>query len=155
MCHPDVDGRELPRRLPGPVPGYRRAIVILCLGYFASMFATYAVPRTHGEMWFWLMLVGVFHGLLALFTMYVPPLFPTLLHTTGAGFCYNFGRIAAAFGTVFFGLFAKIDDFRLPLLYASFLFLPAAAVACMLPEPPDESQATLPGSPGPEAPLLE
>ena len=74
----------------------------------------------------------------ALFTMYMPPLFPTLLRTTGAGFCYNIGRIAAAFGTVFFGLFSKVGDYRLALFYAGFLFLPAAAVALFLPEPPDE-----------------
>jgi hypothetical protein len=41
-----------------------------------------------------------------------PPLFPTLLRTTGAGFSYNIGRITAAFGTVFFGLFSNVG--RLP-----------------------------------------
>jgi MFS family permease len=125
--------------------GYRRAIVILCLVYFALMFGTYVIPRSLEELWFWMIAVGACQGLFALFTMYLPPLFPTLLRTTGAGFCYNFGRIVAAFGTVFFGLFATINDFRLPLLYASFLFLPAAAVACFLPEPPDENPA--PASP--------
>jgi hypothetical protein len=74
----------------------------------------------------------------ALFTMYMPPLFPTLLRTTGAGFCYNIGRIAAAFGTVFFGLFRTVGDYRLVLFYAGFLFVPAAVVALLLPEPPDE-----------------
>ena len=44
--------------------------------------------------------VGFFSGVFGLFTMYLPPLFPTLLRTTGAGFCYNIGRIAAAVGTV-------------------------------------------------------
>jgi hypothetical protein len=67
--------------------------------------------------------------------MYLPPLFPTLLRTTGAGFSYNIGRIAAAAGTVFFGLFQKgAGDYRLTLLYASFLFLPAGIVALFLPE---------------------
>ena len=73
--------------------------------------------------------------------MYLPPLFPTLLRTTGAGFCYNIGRIVAAAGTVFFGLFSQVGDYRLALLYAGFLFLPAAAVALLLPEPPDEQPA--------------
>ncbi|HZY84617.1 MAG TPA: MFS transporter, partial [Gemmataceae bacterium] len=77
----------------------------------------------------------------ALFTMYLPPLFPTLLRTTGAGFCYNIGRIAAGLGTVFFGLFSKVGDYRLALLYAGLLFLPAAAVAWLLPEAPDERPA--------------
>jgi hypothetical protein len=69
--------------------------------------------------------------------MYLPPLFPTLLRTTGAGFCYNIGRITAAFGTVFFGLFstvgAKEGDHRAALFYAGFLFLPAALAALFLP----------------------
>jgi hypothetical protein len=71
-------------------------------------------------------------------------LFPTLLRTTGAGFCYNIGRLAAAAGTVIFGLFAKVGDFRLALFYAGFLFLPAAGFALLLPEPPDESGAVEP-----------
>jgi hypothetical protein len=82
--------------------------------------------------------IGACSGLFALYTMYLPPLFPTLLRTTGAGFCYNIGRIAAGLGTVFFGLFSKVGDYRLALLAAGCLFLPAAIVACLLPEPPDE-----------------
>jgi hypothetical protein len=69
-----------------------------------------------------------------LFTMYLPPLFPTLLRTTGAGFCYNIGRVAAAAGTVVFGLYAQVGDFRLALLYDGFLFLPAMVVALLMPE---------------------
>jgi MFS family permease len=120
---------------------YRRAIACLCLGYFGSMFATYCVSRSHQELCYGYIAIGLFQGVFALFTMYMPPLFPTLLRTTGAGFCYNFGRIAAGLGTVFFGLSARVSapgDYRLALFYAGFLFLPAAGIALMLPEPPDE-----------------
>ena len=81
--------------------------------------------------------IGFFQGVFALFTMYLPPLFPTLLRTTGAGFSYNIGRTVAAFGTVFFGLFSKVGDHRSALLYASFLFLPAAFIALGLPRTGD------------------
>jgi MFS family permease len=118
--------------------GYRPAIVLLCLGYTAAITGAYIVPRGHQELLVWLGFAGVCQGLFALFTMYMPPLFPTLLRTTGAGFCYNFGRIAAALGTVIFGLFTKVGDYRLALLGAGFLFLPAAAIACFLREPPTE-----------------
>jgi MFS family permease len=114
--------------------GYRRAIALLCLGYFGSMTAAYAVPLGHRALLPLLLLIAAMNGVFGLFTMYLPPLFPTLLRTTGAGFCYNIGRIAAAFGTVFFGLFSQVGDYRLALLYAGFLFLPAAAVALLLPE---------------------
>ena len=76
--------------------------------------------------------------------MYLPPLFPTLLRTTGAGFSYNIGRILAAFGTIFFGLFSHVGDYRLTLLYAAFLFLPAAVIATFLPEIPTETQTRSP-----------
>jgi MFS family permease len=120
---------------------YRRAIACLCLGYFLSMLATYCTPLDHEHLWYGFVAIGLCQGVFALFTMYLPPLFPTLLRTTGAGFCYNFGRIAAGLGTVFFGLFSKVGDYRLALLYAGFLFLPAAGVALLLPEPPDEKPA--------------
>src|SRR5262249_25117694 len=77
---------------------YRRAIACLCLAYCLSMLATYSVPLTHEVLWYGFAAVGLCQGVFALFTMYLPPLFPTLLRTTGAGFCYNFGRIAAGLG---------------------------------------------------------
>lgn len=122
---------------------YRRAITLLLVAYFAAMMATYGSPRGLAGLWYGAGAIGLCQGLFALFTMYLPPMFPTLLRTTGAGFCYNFGRIAAGLGTVFFGLFAKVGDYRLALLYAGFLFLPAAAIAWLLPELAEESSAQL------------
>ncbi len=115
--------------------GYRPAIVGLCLMYFAAMFSTYYVPRDHETILFFISLVGLSQGMFGLFTMYLPPLFPPLVRTTGAGFCYNIGRLAAAAGIVLFGLFSDKVDYRLTLLYASVLFVPAAVVAMFLPEP--------------------
>jgi len=114
--------------------GYRRAIALLCLGYFVSLLTTYGVPRGHAALEIGYVAVGLCQGIFALFTMYLPPLFPTLLRTTGAGFCYNIGRIAAGLGTVFFGLFATVGDYRLALVYASFMFIPAAAIAWFMPD---------------------
>jgi MFS family permease len=117
---------------------YRRAIAFLCLAYALSMMVTYWTPRTHETLWFGFAAIGLCQGVFALFTMYLPPLFPTLLRTTGAGFCYNFGRIAAGLGTVFFGLFTKVGDYRLALFFAGLLFLPAAGIAWMMPELTEE-----------------
>jgi MFS family permease len=118
--------------------GYRRTIAAGCLLYFLGIMAAYSVPLGHASLAWWLVPIGSCQGLFALFTMYLPPLFPTLLRTTGAGFCYNIGRIAAAGATVFFGTFSKVGDHRLAILYAGFLFLPAAALVLWLAEPPDE-----------------
>jgi MFS family permease len=124
--------------------GYRRSFALLGFVYFLAMAFAYGTPRDYRQIFMLLPLMGASSGVFALFTMYMPPLFPTLLRTTGAGFCYNIGRIAAAFGTVFFGLFRTVGDYRLVLFYAGFLFLPAAFVALLLPEPPDERSSVEP-----------
>jgi MFS family permease len=121
---------------------YRRAIAGLCLVYFLSILATYGTQLGYRNLYFGFVAMGMSSGLFALFTMYLPPLFPTLLRTTGAGFCYNFGRIAAGLGTVLFGLFSKVGDYRLAILYAGFLFVPAAVVAWLMPDAPEESGRT-------------
>ena len=113
--------------------GYRTAICLMCLGFFGAMFGTYVVPRDHVSLLFWTPWVGFFSGVFGLFTMFLPPLFPTLLRTTGAGFSYNIGRLAAAVGTIIFGMFAHVADFRVALLLNSFLLLPAAVFAMFLP----------------------
>jgi hypothetical protein len=116
--------------------GYRRSIALQMLALGLAMLGSFAVPRGASALvYVWLPMIGFFSGLFGLFTMYMPPLFPTLLRTTGAGFCYNIGRIAAAFGTVFFGLLAPVGDFRMALLWVGALPLAAAVVATTLPEP--------------------
>jgi MFS family permease len=115
------------------VAGYRWTIIAMFFVYFFAMFGAYYIPRSHQALLWWFPVIGFCQGAFGLFTMYLPPLFPTLLRTTGAGFCYNIGRIVAAFGTVFFGLFSNVGDHRHALLYASFLFIPAAAVSFSLP----------------------
>ena len=114
--------------------GYRRVIVVMSLGYFLAMLGCYSVSWSPTRLYYLLALPGFFQGLFALYTMYLPPLFPTLLRTTGAGFCYNIGRVVSAVGVVFFGLFGTVGDYRLTLLLAGCLFLPAAMVAWFLPE---------------------
>lgn len=117
--------------------GYRNAIAAMSLGYFGGMLACYAVDHSHRALYYWLAVPGFFQGVFCLYTMYLPALFPTLLRTTGAGFCYNIGRVVSALGVVFFGLFgvvSQVGDYRRTLLLAGCLFLPAAAVALALPD---------------------
>lgn len=118
--------------------GYRRAIALTYLGFFIAMFTTFIQDRSwQSLLWFWFPAVGFFSGVFGLFTMYMPPLFPTLLRTTGAGFCYNIGRIVSAAGVVFSGTLSSGGDFKRTLLFSSCLLLPAIFVAMVLPEPKD------------------
>jgi MFS family permease len=123
--------------------GNRRAIVLLFVGLGASIFGAFVVPRGFAPLaWFWLPLGGFFGGVFGLFTMYLPPLFPTLLRTTGAGFCYNIGRIAAGVASVVFGWLAPVGDFRVALLWTSAIAAAAALSSCWLPERTHENEAT-------------
>jgi MFS family permease len=118
--------------------GYRRTIAGGCILYFLSVSLTYGMPLGHSILAWSFVPIGICQGIFALFTMYLPPLFPTLLRTTGAGFCYNIGRVAAAFATVYFGRFSAVGDHRLVIFWSSLLFVPAAVLALRLTEPPDE-----------------
>ena len=62
-------------------------------------------PETRIMMYFpiGLSVFGVFGS----FTYYLPELFPTRLRGTGSGFCYNIGRVAAAFGPFIVGSIAR------------------------------------------------
>src|SRR5688572_5820690 len=114
--------------------GNRRAIVLMFAGLALAMIGAFGVPRDFSALaWVWCPAIGFFSGLFGLFTMYLPPLFPTLLRTTGAGFCYNIGRIAAAIASLVFGLFAPVGDFRGALLWSGAMAAAAMAFACALP----------------------
>ena len=125
--------------------GYRRSIALLCLAYALAMVATYVVPRNHTTLLILLPIMGACGGLFALFTMYLPPLFPVLLRTTGAGFCYNIGRIAAAIGTVVFGLFSKVGDYRFALFLRRTPVPPGDAPCTVAPRSPRTRHRDGPG----------
>jgi hypothetical protein len=130
--------------------GYRKAISLMCLGFFAVLYSVYRIERGYIALLWLTPWVGFCSGVFALFTMYLPPLFPTLLRSTGAGFSYNIGRVAAAIGTVFFGLYANLspnnDALRLVLKFDSLLFIPALAFALMLPELVDIKKDDIPSA---------
>ncbi len=128
-----IGGNFLAAAIAGRL-GYKRTIALMALAYFLAMVFAYGAPRSLTALWCFFPIIGACSGFFALFTMYLPPLFPTLLRTTGAGFSYNIGRIAAAVGTVVFGLLAPIDDKRLALLYSGYLFLPAALIVLAMPK---------------------
>jgi len=116
--------------------GYRKSIFWMFAGLGLSCAAAH-IPESSSfsTLWKWYVTIGFFSGVFGLFTMYLPPLFPTLQRTTGAGFCYNIGRIAAAAGTVYFGLFSSVGDFRGTLLAVSVIFIPGMIAVLFMPEP--------------------
>jgi MFS family permease len=80
----------------------------LFTGYFA--FAALAIAATFGPPYApqlrlsLLLFVGAgVYGVFGALTFYLPELFPARLRATGAGFCYNIGRVFAAAGPLIVG----------------------------------------------------
>jgi MFS family permease len=79
-------------------------------------------------------------GMHAGFAVYFPELFPTHLRATGAGFCFNGGRLVAAPVLVFSGWLKAIPGMSLGLAVTllSGLFLLGIALVWFLPETKDQ-----------------
>jgi MFS family permease len=75
-------------------------------------------------------------GMHAGFAVYFPELFPTRLRSTGAGFCFNVGRLAAAPILFISGWLQKDWGYRLPdvCTLLGLLFLVGALVVLFAPE---------------------
>ncbi len=115
--------------------GYRWAFTVLFIGSFFTYFFGFHQAGNLQSVTFWLNATFFFSsGVFALFPMYIPPLFPVLLRTTGSGLCYNLGRLTAAVGTIFGGLFAaRAGGPHMAIWYAGFLYLPGAILTLFAP----------------------
>ena len=84
--------------------GRRRMYTVYFLFSASALFATFGLDL-QPQMRL-LMLYGVgagVFGVFGTFPFYLPELFPTRLRATGAGFCYNIGRVFAAAGPFMVG----------------------------------------------------
>ena len=90
-------------------------------------------PHTRLYMYFpiGLTVFGVFGS----FTYYLPELFPTRLRGTGAGFCYNVGRIIAAGGPFLVGWIASQGADTLKLSLSTLFFVGFAPLLGLLTLP--------------------
>ena len=90
------------------VMGRRKMFAIYYFLSGVAVLATFGLdlaPLTRLYMYFFIG-VTVF-GVFGSFTYYLPELFPTRLRGTGAGFCYNAGRVIAAGGPFLVGAIAS------------------------------------------------
>ncbi len=78
-------------------------------------------------------------GIHAGYAVYFPELFPTHLRATGAGFCFNTGRILAAPVLIWLSAYMKSAfDLRLAITYLGGLFLLGLVFLAFLPETKDQ-----------------
>jgi MFS family permease len=83
-----------------------------------SVLAAFGLPLSPGQRIYMYFPIGLtVFGVFGSFTYYLPELFPTRLRGTGAGFCYNVGRIIAAAGPFLVGWIASqgADSLKLSL----------------------------------------
>jgi MFS family permease len=79
--------------------GRRRMFVVYFVFSAAALFATFGLDLEARARLLMLYLVGAgVYGVFGAFPFYLPELFPVRLRATGAGFCYNIGRVLAAAG---------------------------------------------------------
>jgi len=121
--------------------GRKRAFALMQLAALVIVPITCYLPKTYSQL---LLLLPVF-GFLTLsihagFAIYFPELFPTHLRATGAGFCFNGGRLLAASTLWFSGWLKSIPgmDLRLAVTLLGLLFFLGLAVVLFLPETKDQ-----------------
>jgi MFS family permease len=119
--------------------GRKRAFRWLLIGAFLIVPITCYLPQTYAQL---LMLLPVF-GFLTLaihagFAIYFPELFPTHLRATGAGFCFNGGRLLGAVVLWFSGWLKSELEMRLAVTLLGLLFLLGLVVVAFLPETKDQ-----------------
>jgi MFS family permease len=84
--------------------GRRAMFAIYWLASAASILATFGLDLAPASRLYLYFAIGVsVFGVFGSFTYYLPELFPTRLRATGAGFCYNIGRVIASIGPFLVG----------------------------------------------------
>jgi MFS family permease len=117
--------------------GRRRTFLGMQAAALIIVLATCYLPRSYAQLLLMLPWFGFFTlGLHAGFAIYFPELFPTSLRATGAGFCFNGGRLIAAPILLFSGWLKALlaNDLRLSMVLLSLLFVPGMLVVWALPE---------------------
>lgn len=127
--------------------GRRRAFAIAFITGALSTMAVFWFFNRISDLWL-IFLMGFF--LLALFggyAIYFPELFPTRLRSTGVSFCYNVGRLVAAFGPALLGLLTSevFKDKPEPMRYAGVAMCAIFVVGLLvLPFAPETKDKPLP-----------
>ena len=79
--------------------GRRWVFALMCVGSLVMLPVTFLTPRTYAHVLLLLPLLGFFNnGIFSGFPIYLPELYPTRIRATGAGFCFNVGRVLASAG---------------------------------------------------------
>lgn len=121
--------------------GRRAAFALFHLASLVVVPLTCFWPQSYGQLLWLLPLYGFFTlGMHAGYAIYFPELFPTHLRATGAGLCFNGGRIVAATMMLLSGWVKSRPDMPLEqaIAWLSLVFVVGLAVLPLLPETKDQ-----------------
>jgi MFS family permease len=115
--------------------GRRPMFAIYFAASAAAIFATFGLDLAAQTRLYMFFLIGVpVFGVFGAFPYYLPELFPTRLRATGAGFCYNIGRVLAAVGPFIVGAVAAKGTALQAIFYVGFVPLIGVLLAPLIIE---------------------
>ena len=116
--------------------GRRAVFAFMCLGSFVMLPVTYLLPTTYVGVLMLLPLLGFFNnGIFSGFPIYLPELYPTRLRATGAGFCFNAGRVLASAAPFLTGwLVTELGTFGRAASTVALIYLVGLVVLIFAPE---------------------
>ncbi len=109
--------------------GRRPMYVAYFVGSALSLFATFGLDMPAETRLYMFTFIGLtVFGVFGSFTFYLPELFPTRLRSTGAGFCYNIGRVIAAGGVFIVGAVSAAGRGDVQILYNAIFMIGFAPI---------------------------
>jgi|RhiMetdeSRZDD1v2_1073273.scaffolds.fasta_scaffold94654_4 MFS family permease len=116
--------------------GRRPVFAFMCVGSFLMLPAAYLLPSHYAGVLMLLPILGFFNnGIFSGFPIYLPELYPTRLRATGAGFCFNAGRILASISPFLTGwLVTTLGTFGRAASMVALIYLVGLGVLWFAPE---------------------
>ncbi len=116
--------------------GRRPVFALMCAGSLVMVPLTFFAPHAYAHVLMLLPILGFFSsGIFSGFPIYLPELYPTRLRATGAGFCFNAGRILASAGPFLTGaLVSWVGSFGRAASLVALVYLLALVVLPFAPE---------------------
>jgi MFS family permease len=116
--------------------GRRRVFALMCVGSLVMLPVTFLTPRSYAQVLLFLPLLGFFNnGIFSGFPIYLPELYPTRIRATGAGFCFNIGRVLASVGPFVTGyLVTVLGSFGLAASAVALIYLVGLLILPFAPE---------------------
>lgn len=116
--------------------GRRPVFAFMCIGSVVMLPITYLFPTSYAGVLMLLPLLGFFNnGIFSGFPIYLPELFPTRLRATGAGFCFNAGRVLASSAPFLTGwLVTELGSFGRAASTVALIYLVGLVVLIFAPE---------------------